>query len=113
MVPAMYANHLLGRSGIGFIGIQALILLPIWAVALAAAVARRDGGLLRGERPLRIWRTLIGAPLLLVLAWDAVFAWQYGAWVLWPVVLLTFLSLVVVGLRAAQGPGQATTAQPT
>lgn len=97
-IPAIYVHYLLGKVGVSFIGLFTLLLLPVWIVALIAALGKRDGGLLRGERPLRGWRALIGVPMLSIFALDVIFSWPKGVFVVWPVAALTFIVLVAVGL---------------
>jgi hypothetical protein len=101
LVPAMYAHYLLGRLGIGFITLQTLLLLPLWSVALAAALAAPGRSILGQERSLRGWRALFGVPMLLVFALDIVLAPRWGAPFGWLVAWLTFVSLAAVGLWSA------------
>lgn len=101
IVPAVYAHYLLGRLGVQFITLQTMLLLPVWAIALVAALAEPGSGFLRDERPLRSWRALIGMPMLLVFALDVVLAWPKGKFVVWPVALLTFVVLLAVGVWTA------------
>ena len=101
LVPAMYAHYLLGRLGVGFITLQTLLLLPLWGIALAAALAAPGRSILGRERSLRGWRALFGVPLLLVFALDVVFAPRWGVAIAWLVAWLTFVSLAAVGLWSA------------
>lgn len=93
LVPALYADYLLGRLGIDFFGMYTIILLVIWGVGLVAALAERREGFLYEERPLRAWRALIGVPMVLILALDSVINWETGALIIWIVVLLTFVAI--------------------
>jgi len=109
VIPAMYVHYLLGLLRIRFIFLQTILLLPVWAVALVAALAGRDNEIFGGERSLRGWRTLIGIPLVFTLALDVVFELPRRAFITWPVALLTFVVLVVVGLLTARRPRQSDT----
>jgi hypothetical protein len=96
--PAMYGAYLLKRAGISFCALQTVLLLVVWAIGLVAALSARKGGIIDGERSLRGWRALIGVPMLLVLALDAIFTWSYGAVVTWVVTLVTLAALAFIGL---------------
>jgi hypothetical protein len=102
-VPATYAHYLLDRVDIDFLGLFSLLLLAGWAVSLVAAVGERQAGdFLRGQRPLRAWRMLIGLPMLVVLALDAVYQWPNGAAIVWLTAVITFVILFTLELLAAQ-----------
>mgnify|MGYP005840636261 CR=1 FL=1 len=103
VVPAVYLNYLVSRLGVGFVGLGTLLLLPMWALALVAAVAERKGGLLRGERRARLWRALIGLPFLVTMGLDVIFSWPDGAILVWGLAVVTFLVLQAVGLWTAGG----------
>jgi hypothetical protein len=109
LVPATYGTYLLRRIGIGFCGLQIVLLLIVWAVGLVAAFAERGEGILSGGRSLRGWRALAGVPMLLVLALDAIFSWPRGAILAWGITLLTLVVLAFIGLwpmmGAAEGSG--------
>ncbi len=98
VVPATYGTQLLSRTGITFCGRQTILLLVVWIIGLVAALVERKGGIVGGTRSLRAWRAAIGIPMLLVIALDAVFVWQYGSAAAWLVTLLTLLALAGVGL---------------
>jgi len=97
-VSVTYATYVLGRIGIGFCGLRTFLLLVVWAVGLVAAFAERGDGILKGGRPLRSWRALIGVPMLLVLALDAVFSWTSGGIIVAGTTLMTVVVLAVIGL---------------
>jgi hypothetical protein len=101
LVPAMYVHYLLGRLGIGFITLQTLLLLPVWVVALAAALAAPGRTILGQERPLRGWRALLGVPVLLVFALDIALRPRWGVAVAWVLAWLTFVVLAMVGAWTA------------
>jgi hypothetical protein len=105
-IPAVYAHYLLGLLDLRFIFLYTILFLPMWAIALVVALAGSDFGFIGGERPLRGWRTLIGVPVLLVFALDAVIEFPKRALVIWPLALLTFVVLMVVGLMTARKPRQ-------
>jgi Protein of unknown function (DUF1189) len=98
MVPVTYAAYVLGRIGIAFCGLQLFLLLAVWAVGLVTAFAERGDGVLKGGRSLRVWRALIGVPMLVVLALDAVFSWASGGIVTAGTMLVTIVVLAAVGL---------------
>ena len=109
VVPAAYGQFLLSQVDVRFPGLFTLLFLPLWALALAAALspaqqAAADSASpsdltasLFAERPLRPWRALIGLPLLIDMALEVIFGWQ--AWyVTWPLALLTLVALLAVSL---------------
>ncbi len=119
LVPATYLHYLLGLLGIRFLTLQSLLLLPMWAIALAVASMQKDGGLLRGERPIRLWRALIGLPALIALALSVAGAFEPGtavAWAVpWAASVVSLLGLVAAGLltaRPATVPGAGMGAPP-
>ncbi|MCB9420194.1 MAG: DUF1189 family protein [Ardenticatenaceae bacterium] len=102
-VPAAYAHYLLDRVDIDFFSMFTLLLLAGWVVSLVAAAADRQAGdFLRGQRPLRAWRALIGLPMLVVLALDVIYQWEKGAAIVWLTAVITFLILFALELLAAQ-----------
>lgn len=102
-VPATYARYLLDRVDIDFFGLFTLLLLAGWGVSLVAAAGERQAfDFLRGQRPLRAWRALIGLPLLVVLALDVIYQWVNGAAMVWVTAVLTFLILFALELLTAQ-----------
>lgn len=105
-IPAVYAHYLLGRLGLRFFGLQTILLLLMWTVTLVAAFAERIGGILLGGRPLRGWRALIGVPMLLVFALDVIFHWSKGAFIVWPMALLTFFAVLGISLWMARDSEQ-------
>lgn len=112
VVPASYGQVLLSQVNVHFPGLFTLLLIPSWALGLAAALstapaavspepgsAARPGlaGALLAERPLRPWRALVGLPLLIDLALEMIFAWD--AWyVTWPLAFITLAALILVSL---------------
>ncbi|MEA3339709.1 MAG: DUF1189 family protein [Chloroflexota bacterium] len=112
IVPAMYAHYLLGRLGVHFFTLQTILLLPVWAIALVAALVGPGRGFLRGERTLRGWRALIGAPMLLIFALDVIFVWPKGKFIVWSPALLTFVVLLAVGVWTARMQKQQEIEQP-
>ena len=97
-VPAVYGARVLQRIGVSFCGMPTLLLLIIWAIGLTAALLEGRGGIMSGERPLRSWRALIGLPMLIVLALDAILAWPSGPLVVGVVTVLTLVALAAIGL---------------
>ena len=97
-VPVTYGMYVLNRIGISCCGLQIFVLLAVWAVGLVAAFAERGDGILKGGRPLRSWRALIGVPMLFVLALDAIFSWSSGGIVVVGTTLITMIVLAVAGL---------------
>ncbi len=105
LVPAEYARFLLSEVRFGFLGLFTLLLLPLWAVALAAALIPRTpapasdsvADYFRAEHAPRLWRALIALPLLADFALEAIFDWK--AWyVTWPLAFLTLIALLAVSL---------------
>jgi hypothetical protein len=100
-VPATYAHYLLDRAEFDFFGMFTLLLLAGWSISLVAAVGKRQpGNFLRGQRPLRAWRALIGLPMLIVLVLDAIYQWPNGAEITWLTAVLTFFVLFTLELLA-------------
>jgi hypothetical protein len=97
-VPVTYGMYVLSRIGIVFCGLRLFLLLVVWAIGLVAAFAERGDGILKGGRPLRSWRALIGVPMLVILALDAIFSWSSGGIVVVGTTLMTLIVLAVVGL---------------
>ncbi len=103
VVPATYAHYLLDRVDMDFFGLFTLLLLIGWGVSLVAAAGKRQAGdFLRGQRPLRAWRALIGLPMLVVLALDAIYRWANGAAIVWVTAVITFLILFALELSMTQ-----------
>ncbi len=102
IIPAIYGEHLLAGFGISFFGIYSLILLTAWGIALVAALGKRGGGLLRGERPLRGWRAWIGAPMLIAFALDSIYAWPNGKLIVCSIAIVTFAALLIVGILTGE-----------
>jgi hypothetical protein len=94
IVPATYAHYLLDRVRIDFFGMFTLLLLVAWAIGLVAAAGERHpGDFLRGKRPLRPWRALLGIPMLVLFILDVVFKWTHGAAIVWIAAIVTYLLL--------------------
>jgi hypothetical protein len=102
----------------GFLGLFTILLLPLWAVALAAALFPRApapasdsaADYFRAEHAPRLWRALMALPLLADFALESIFDWK--AWyVTWPLAFLTLLALLAVSLwpllakKSAPAPG--------
>ena len=103
VVPATYAHYLLDRVGVDFFGMFTLLLLGGWAISLVAAVGQRQAGdFLRGKRPLRAWRALLGIPMLVLFVLDAVYQWTNGAVIVWIAALVTYLLLFGIELNTLQ-----------
>ena len=98
LVPATYGARVLTRLGISFCLMPILLHLAVWAVGLMAAFAETREGILKGGRSLRPWRALVGVPMLLILALDAIFTWPRGG--IWGlgITLLTLVALAGIGL---------------
>jgi hypothetical protein len=106
LVPATYGQFLLSQARFDFCGLFTLLLLISWATALITATSAPGAApasgtflnYLRADRPVRAWRALIGLPLLIDFALEAIFGWH--AWgVTWVLALVTFGVLVGIGLR--------------
>lgn len=107
VVPATYANYLLDRVAFDFFGMFTLLLLIGWAISLVAAAGeRKSGDFLRGARPLRAWRALLGIPMLALLALDSVYQWTNGALIVWAAAAITYIALFGIEFMAAQSEVQ-------
>lgn len=103
VVPATYANYLLDRAGIDSFGMFTLLLLLGWVISLVAAAGKRQAGdFLRGTRPLRAWRALLGIPMLVLFVLDAVYQWTNGALIVWIAALVTYAVLFGIEFYTAQ-----------
>jgi hypothetical protein len=105
-VPVIYLIDIIDRLGRSFFLLQTLLLLVVWGLGLYAALAKNGLDFLGPDRPLRSWRALIGIPMLVILALDAIFTWNNGGWFDLFAVAITFVALVGVGLytRPASEP---------
>ncbi len=117
LVPATYLHYLFGLVGIRFLTLQTLLLLPIWAAALAVVLMEPSGGLLRGERPMRLWRALIGLPARIVLCLDLIGVLPHRAVVAWAAAAVSLIAFIAAGLLTAgtltmSGGGTDVTAGP-
>lgn len=105
LVPAEYARFLLSEVRFGFLGLFTLLLLPLWAAALAAALIPRTpapasnsaADYFRAEHPLRFWRALIALPLLTDFALEIIFDWKLW-YVTWALAFLTLIALAAISL---------------
>jgi len=103
VVPATYANYLLDRARIDYFGMFTLLLLLGWAFSLVAAAGKRQSGdFLRGTRPLRAWRALLGIPMLVLFVLDYVYQWSYGALIVWIAAVVTYAVLFGLEFLTAQ-----------
>jgi hypothetical protein len=112
-VPALYAQFLLRQAQVSFLSLYTLLLVPMWGLALAAALMAPKGGWLLAARPLRAWRAWIGLPALLAMALHSIFAWAKGGLILWALALAALLALVVVGWLTARRSTDAGSAAPS
>jgi hypothetical protein len=97
-VPVIYVVNIFDRLGSSFFLLQTLILVVAWLVALNLALSKDSFGHLGEGLPLRAWRALLGLPLLVVMALDAVFSWKNGGWFILLALVLTLILLVAAGL---------------
>jgi len=115
LVPAIYLTYLFDLAKLSFPGLQTLLLLPFWVIGLMASFSGAD---FFRERSLRLWRAVIGLPLLLLLMVDIFVPYQYEAGIAWALAVLTFLALLGVGLVTrgsgpAPAPVEPTPVEPT
>ncbi len=106
LVPAFYAQFMLGQIAVGFCGLFTFVFVLAWALGLAAALSP---GASQGTpslpwvrlgdgHPLRLSRAVIGLPLVLNLGLEAIFHWN--AWyVTWPLALVTLAALLAVSAK--------------
>jgi len=96
LVPVIYIDHLLDRVGLSFLTLQTILLMPIWLIALFISLAPID--FFARERPQRLWRALIGLPILIVMAVDVILTFEYGDVASWVVMFLTVIAFAVIGI---------------
>jgi len=96
LVPAVYADYLLGLIGINFIGLHTFLLLVFWGFALTTILSKK-GVDFAGPLSLRSWRAFLGIPMLIIFAASIIFSWQYEEAFVWVVSLLTLMILAIVG----------------
>lgn len=96
LVPSLYIHQLLKISGLSVIGLQTLGFVSIWLVVLFIVFGKST--FLLEERPPRLWRAIIGIPLLIVLALNMILTLEYGAAISWGSMILTILVLLVLGI---------------
>jgi len=103
-VPATYLTHLFERMGGLLYGRFTLFLMLFWATGLVAVVLpRKEGDLLRGQRPLRPWRALTGLPLLLAMALESIFGWNDAPVILVGAGVVSMLLFLLVALLPQAG----------
>jgi hypothetical protein len=114
-VPVIYFINIIDRIGRSFFLLQTLLLLVVWLVALNLALTKDSSGYFGEGQPLRGWRALLGLPLLVVLALDAIFVWQNGGWFDLLALGLTLILLVAAGLftRTHSEPNPGLPTSPT
>ena len=96
LVPAIYISDLFDLAKVSFPGLQTLLFIPFWAAGLFAYFSSTD---FFRDKPLRLWRALIGVPLLLVLLIDIFITnYPYEAGIAWGVAVLTMLGLAAAAL---------------
>jgi uncharacterized protein DUF1189 len=97
IVPAIYISHLFSRSGVTFPGVQTVLLLIFWALALFGALSNEK--FFHVDRVSRLWTALLGVPMLIWLIVDmyAKLPTPAGEIALWAVVALTVA--VLIGVR--------------
>jgi len=98
IVPAVYISHLFARSQASFFGLQTILLILFWAVALVGALA--EGKFFSVAGTPHLWTALLGVPMLLLFIVDmfAKLPSPAGEIVLWVVALLTMLGLIALRL---------------
>ena len=103
VVPATYAHYLLERAGADFFGLFTLLLIGGWAISLVAAAGPRlAGDFLRGTRPLRAWRALLGIPMLVLFVLDSVYQWPNGTLIVWIAAVVTYGLLLGIEIYTVQ-----------
>jgi hypothetical protein len=90
-IPADYANFLLESNQVSFFGMRTLLHLVIWGIALALAFGKGS------KQPLRLWRALLGIPMLAVMAYQYVFNDAGTRWFVSIIMAVTVAALMVIG----------------
>lgn len=97
LVPATYLDYMIGRAGISFPGLNTVLLGFIWIIAMLGALGAPGKGLFNSDRPLRSWRAVLGLPMIIILAADAIMALPNGVWLVWPTAVFTMFILIIAG----------------
>jgi hypothetical protein len=105
-VPAVYLGQVTERFGLGFIGLQYLLHIPFWGIALAVVLSQHGDVPMPRQVPWHGWREWLAAPMLLVLALDLLmFVLPVSKFVLLGITLGTLSVLIILSTidRLKQG----------
>jgi hypothetical protein len=96
IVPTVYIHFLFGRITLSFPFLQTLLLIPLWVIALFASLSTND--FFNKERPLRLWRSLLGIPMLLIFIIILLIEFQYSGYISVGVAIVTAIVLAGIGI---------------
>jgi hypothetical protein len=96
IVPVIYINFLFGLFNISFPFLQTILLIPLWIFVLFAFLSKED--FFTKDRPSRLWRALLGIPMLLAFVIGFLFTYQNHEYVSLGTAILTILVLAAIGV---------------
>jgi hypothetical protein len=96
IVPTIYIHFLFGRINLSFPFLQTLILIPLWVIALFACLSNTE--FFNKDRPLRLWRSLLGIPMLLTFIIILLVEFQYSQYISLGIATLTAILLAAIGI---------------
>jgi hypothetical protein len=96
IIPVIYINFLFGLFNISFPFLQTILLIPLWIFVLFTCLSKED--FFSKDRPSRLWRALIGIPMLLAFVIGLLFTYQYHEFVSLGMAILTILVLAAIGV---------------
>lgn len=105
-VPALYLARVMESFGLGFLGLQYLLHVPLWGLALAVVLSQHDDAPVPRQVPWHGWREWLAAPMLLALALNLmIVVLPVNTFVLLGITLGTFSVLVILSIidRLKQG----------
>ncbi len=94
LIPAMILHTLITRSGVSFCGLQTLLLVPMWGLALFLALRKPAAG--AAEIAIRPWEMLLPLPLLALIAVDTIVGIPNGDIFLWALAAITLVAAVAI-----------------
>lgn len=95
-IPALYITYLLSSMDLSICGVQSFLLVMIMLAVVYAVRPQAEVVEAHPDQPSNLQFAWIGLPLLLVLAYDLLFALPYQRIILWGVMLATATTLAVL-----------------